>query len=280
MSAEVGSWLVDNRRNWDARSAAHARSETYDTERYVRDPQYLSSVVRFDQLRLPSVQGLRGLHLQCHIGTDTVSLARLGAQMVGLDFSASAVAAAQSLSLSCGSPAQFVCADVYSAWDSLRPASFDFVYTGVGALCWLPDISRWAEVVAGLLRPGGWLFVREGHPMLWAIDERHSDRLVVDHPYFEQMSSTVMHEGRSHVALDISAPAMRTHEWNHGLGEIVSALLGQGMVVTGLTEHCSAPWEAIAGQMVCDEAGEWRLRDRPERLAATYTLQAALPAVR
>lgn len=277
MRVSTDAWLIDNRLSWDARSSAHARSDTYDTGRFSQDRRHLSSVVRFDQARLPAVQGARGLHLQCHIGTDTISLARLGAQMVGLDFSAAAVAEAEALSKACGTPAQFVCSDVYSAVDVLEPESFDFVYTGVGALCWLPNIARWASVVSRLLRPGGWLFMREGHPMLWSLDERHSDRLVVGHPYFEQPESTIMHEGRSHVDLDIDEPAARTHEWNHGLGEIISALLERGMQLTALAEHDSAPWEAIAGQMVCDEAGEWRLRERPERLAATYTLQAIRP---
>jgi SAM-dependent methyltransferase len=266
-------YLADNRASWDARSAAHARSRTYNIEQFVADPTHLSDVVRFDRPRLPELRGLRGVHLQCHIGTDTISLARLGARMTGLDFSPAALAEARRLSRRCGTPVEFVESDVYRALDALEPGSFDLVYTGVGALCWLPDIARWASVVAGLLRPGGRLFVREGHPMLWAIDDRHSDRLIVDHSYFERSESMVMYEGGSYVD-DVVAPHIVTHEWNHGLGEIVTALLDYGMEITGLVEHDSVPWKAIRRQMTCDDRGEWRLADRPWRLAASYTLQA------
>ena len=160
-----------NRAIWDERAPAHAASPDYAVDRFVADPEFLSDVVRFDLPRLGDITGLRGVHLQCHIGTDTVSLARLGARMTGLDFSAPALEAARLLAAQTGSDTDFVQADVYSAVDLLGRESFDLVFTGIGALCWLPDIRRWAAVVAGLLRPGGRLFIREGHPMLWALED-------------------------------------------------------------------------------------------------------------
>jgi SAM-dependent methyltransferase len=178
------SYLDLNRANWDDRASAHAASPDYDFERFVADPDFLSEVVRFDLPLLGDVRGLRGVHLQCHIGTDTISLARLGATMTGLDFSGASIAEAKRLSSLAGPAMALVESNVYDALDVLEPAGFDLVYTGVGALCWLPDVRRWAAVVAGLLRPGGRLFIREGHPMLWALDESHTDQLVVDFPYF------------------------------------------------------------------------------------------------
>jgi len=197
-----------NRANWDERVPAHVASPSYHVEQFLADPSYLSEVVRFDRPRLGDVSGLRGVHLQCHIGTDTVSLARLGARMTGLDFSRPAVDQARSMAERLGLAMDFHVADVYDAVGVLGAAAYDFVYTGIGALCWLPDIQRWAQVVAGLLKPGGRLFIREGHPMLWAIDEEvPGTDLVVNYPYFERAEPTA--EGL--LALVVEA-LIREHE--------------------------------------------------------------------
>ena len=229
-------------------------------------------MVRFDRRRLGDLTGVKGVHLQCHIGTDTVSLARLGAQMTGLDFSPASLVQARNLAERTGSSIEYVEADVYSACEVLEPASFDLVYTGIGALCWLPDITRWAAVVAGLLRKGGRLFLREGHPMLFSVDETYLDRLVVEYPYFQQDEPLIVEDAGTYVETQAQFTHNVTHEWNHGLGETVTALLQAGMEITGLVEHDSVPWEAIPGQMSQDDAGEWRLSERPWRLAASYTL--------
>jgi SAM-dependent methyltransferase len=264
-----------NRASWDERAPAHAASRDYEVERFVTDPGHLSSVVRFDVPRLGDVAGVRGVHLQCHIGTDTVSLSRLGARMTGLDFSAASLAEARRLAARTGADVDFVRSDVYDAVDALAAGAFDLVFTGVGALCWLPDVRRWARTVAGLLRPGGRLFLREGHPVLWSLDSERSDALVVDYPYFELAEPLVFDEGGTYVETDVEFTATRTHEWNHGLGEIVTAVLEAGLELTALEEHASVPWDALPGRMRRDEAdGEWRLGDRPARLPLTYTLQA------
>jgi hypothetical protein len=138
-------------------------------------------------------------------------------------------------------------------------------------------VRQWARVVADLLRPGGRLFIREGHPMLWALDDERADGLlVVEHPYFEAAEPQVWTGGGTYVETDVSFVHNTTHEWNHGLGEVVSALLGAGLRLTMLEEHDSVPWEALPGRMYLDD-GEWRLTDRPLRLPLTYTLQAVKP---
>jgi SAM-dependent methyltransferase len=263
-----------NRASWDERAPAHAASPDYGVDRFASDPAYLSEVVRFDLPRLGDVAGLRGVHLQCHIGTDTISLARLGAGMTGLDFSAASLTQARRIAGLAGADVRFVQAEVYDALTVLEPRSFDLVYTGIGALGWLPDIARWAAVVAGLLRPGGRLFIREGHPMLWALEEGPDNLLVVQYPYFEREEPMVFDEGGTYVETDAVFTHNRTHEWNHGLGEIMTALMTAGMDVTGFAEHDSVPWEALPGQMERIGGGEWRLADRPWRLPHTYTLQA------
>lgn len=270
----MSEYLTLNKTNWDERAPLHAASADYAVQRFVDDPQFLSDVVQFDRPLLGDIQGLRGVHLQCHIGTDTLSLARLGAQMSGVDFSSASLAEARSLAQRCNTPIDYHESDVFAATDVLPRGEFDLVYTGIGALCWLPSIERWAQTVGALLKPGGRLFIREGHPMLWALDEEQRDSLQVAFPYFERSEPLVWDEDTTYVETESSLKATVTHEWNHGLGEIISALLAQGLEITGLVEHQSIPWEALPGQMVVDERGEWRLKEAPWRLPLSYTLQA------
>lgn len=269
-----------NQAMWDERAPAHAGSPDYAIEAFVADPEFLSHVVRFDRPRLGDLTGVRGLHLQCHIGTDTVSLARLGARMTGLDYSTAALEQARTLAQRLELDVDFVAADAYDAVEALGGQQFDLVFTGIGALCWLPDIARWAAVVDGLLRPGGRLFLREGHPMLWAVDEDRMDVLAVEYAYVEVAEPVGYDDGgTSYVQTDGGFHHRMSYTWNHGLGEIVTALLDRGLLLTQLVEHDSVPWEALPGRMVKDDVDEeWRLAERPERLPLTYTLQAVKPA--
>ena len=273
-------YLTINRAMWDERAPAHAASPGYAVQQFVDDATHLSHVVRFDLPRLGDVNGLDGLHLQCHIGTDTLSLARLGARMTGLDLSPASLAEARSLAGRLGLDVPFVESDVYSAAEALGEKRFDLIYTGIGALCWLPDISRWAQVVASLLRPGGRLFLREGHPMLWTLDENQQDRLTVAYSYWEQAEPFVEVSDETYVPTEVQFTQNLSHSWNHSLGEVVTALLDVGLQLTMLVEHDSVPWEALPGQMQLDDAGEYRLTECPERVAMSYTVQAIRPVVR
>ena len=163
---------------------------------------------------------------------------------------------------------------MYDAADVLPEHAYDLVYTGIGALCWLPSVARWAAVVARLLAPGGRLFLREGHPVLWALaDPRPDGLLALELPYVETAEPTVWDDGGTYVETDHVFTSTTTHEWNHGLGEIVTALLDQGLRLTGLVEHDSVPWDALPGQM--EPAGG--RRDAPGRppVAAPAQLHAA-----
>ena len=225
--------------------------------------------MKFDVPRLPSLTDKKVVHLQCHIGTDTLSLSRLGASHVaGLDLSPASLLEARKLaSATAGSGGEklaFVEGDVYAAPELLGRGQWDVVFTGIGALGWLPDIKRWAETVCALLRPGGGeLFIREGHPVLLAVGDTDPSKLVVEYPYFETAEPIVSEEPSTYVRLEMEGKtfeARKTVEWNHGLGEIVGALLGVGMRVTMLEEHRSVPWNALPGQMVSVGDGELLLQ--------------------
>ena len=269
---DVADWARINMANWDSRVPHHEQG--YALHEHTDDPNHLSRVVQFDLPRLGDISGLRGVHLQCHIGTDTVSLARLGAQMTGLDFSAPALEVAARLAAECELQVEYVESDVYSALDQLPAGEFDFVYTGIGALCWLPSVVRWAQVVSALLKPGGFLFIREGHPMLWSLCDPRPDGLVtIEYPYFET-AGTVFVEEQSYVEHDGVLESPTIVSFNHSLSEVFNALWSAGLTVTLFEEHQSVPWNPLAGEMVEFEPNEFRLREMPERLAATYTLRA------
>jgi len=268
-----------NRANWEERAAIHAAPNSYGVEDLIADPEHISAVVRFDRPRLGDVGGLRGVHLQCHIGTDTISLARLGASMVGLDFSPTALAHARALAEKTSADAEFVEANVYDAAAALGVERFDFVYVSIGALCWLPDVRRWARVVAELLKPGGRLFIRDSHPVLQSLDDAQpSETLALAYPYFERPEPMVFDDDTTYIETDARLhSATLTHQWSHGIGEIVTAVLDAGMRLTMLVEHDSAPFKALPGMRRADD-GEWRLVDRPWRLPQTFTLQAVKEA--
>ncbi|TEA22427.1 putative MFS-type transporter [Colletotrichum sidae] len=192
---------------WDERAPAHAVSPEYALNRFVAEPSYLSAVVDFDRHLLGNISQLDCVHLQCHIGTDSLSLAGLGARSVtGLDFSDRSIHQARSLAQEClesgGGELHFVQADVYSALRVLTPGGFDLVYTGIGALCWLPSIARWADTVSGLLKPGGRLFLREAHPLVWTLDENDAGGLSLKHPYFESREPVLRDHKASYVGTD------------------------------------------------------------------------------
>ena len=274
----MDDYLEVNRLNWDERAPAHAASPDYGFDRFVADPEHLSGVVRFDLPLLGDVTGLTGIHLQCHIGTDTLSLARLGARMTGLDLSPASLEQARRLAAEAGPAVDYVEADTYSAPQALDGRTFDLVYTGIGALCWLPDIDRWAGVVDELLVPGGRLFLREGHPMMWAVDDGRTDVLSLGYAYFETPEPWDEDEPGTYVATDTEFVNNRAISWNHGLGETVTALLARGFELTGLVEHRSVPWDALPGRMAVDgDLGEWSLTEHAERLPLSYTLQARKP---
>ena len=256
---DVADWARINMANWDSRVPHHEQG--YALHEHTDDPNHLSRVVQFDLPRLGEIAGLRGVHLQCHIGTDTLSLAP-------------ALEVAARLAAECELQVEYVESDVYSALDQLPAGEFDFVYTGIGALCWLPSVVRWAQVVSALLKPGGFLFIREGHPMLWSLCDPRPDGLVtIEYPYFET-AGTVFVEEQSYVEHDGVLESPTIVSFNHSLSEVFNALWSAGLTVTLFEEHQSVPWNPLAGEMVEFEPNEFRLREMPERLAATYTLRA------
>lgn len=264
--------LAANLANWESRVPVHAAA--YGLERFVEDPDHLSDVVRDDAPSLGDLTGLRVAHLQCHLGTDTVSLARLGGDVVGLDFSPSALEVARDLADRAGNEVRFVQADVHDAVEAIGDG-FGLVYTTVGIVAWLPSMTRWAEVVAELLAPGGRLYLRDSHPMLMTLDEtRHDHQLVVTHPYFHSSEPQRWEDSTSYTgeAGAVSSPVC--FEWAHPLSEIVQAVIDAGLLVTRLHEGDTLDW-AFAPWMEADDRGHYRFPAEQRALVPTeFTLEA------
>jgi len=266
-------YFADNRANWDDRVPIHSGPDGYRLQRYVDDPTRISDVVAFDRTHLGDVSGKSLLHLQCHIGTDTVSWARLGAEVTGIDFSAPALDVARRLASDLSLDAKFVRSDLYAAADALNE-QFDVVYTGVGAINWLPDIAEWAQVVASCTKPGGTFLMHEGHPFLWSLDHDRTDgQLVVSEPYFETTEPATWEEDTTYLGTG-TVEHTTSHEWNHGLGEIVTALINAGFRIDLLEEHKTLYWLALQ-HMVEETEGHWVLPEHQRNLVPLmYSLKA------
>jgi SAM-dependent methyltransferase len=257
-------WLEVNREMWDERVPIHVASSLYDVEAFVAGR---SSLRAFELAELPDVRGRTLVHPQCHFGEDTLSLARLGAQVTGLDFSAPAIAAARDLAARCELDAEFVEANVYDAAEALGGRRFDIVYTGVGAINWLPDIERWARVMASLTAPGGSLYLAEFHPLTNVF----GDDLTVVSPYFSERPFELAKPG-SYADPDAATTHDRTVEWHHGIGAVVSAVIGAGFELEFLHEHdhtLFARWPFLVG-----ERGSFRMPEGMPSLPLLYSLRA------
>jgi len=230
MSEWRDEWREKNRESWDERVPIHVSGQFYDVSSFKAGDERLQP---FEIDEVGDVSGKDLLHLQCHFGIDTLSWARRGARVAGLDFSAPAVEAARSLASELGIDATFVQSDVYEAVRALEGRTFDVVYTGRGALNWLPDIERWAGVAASLVRPGGFLYLSEFHPFAAVFGD---DDLTVEHDYFQGEEPLVWDEPGTYADFEAETHHNLTYEWNHPLGEVVSAVISAGLNVEILHE--------------------------------------------
>ncbi|MFT6627709.1 MAG: SAM-dependent methyltransferase [Flavobacteriales bacterium] len=262
--------LADNRAMWDGSVEGHVAGDFYRVSEFLagRDP-----IPPYERAELGDVSGLDVLHLQCHFGQDTLALARSGATVTGVDFSGEAIAAAERLAEQAGLEGTFLESDVYAAHDVLDGAMFDLVYVNVGALCWLPSVARWAEVVTRALRPGGTLYLRDVHPVIATIEEVDG-RLEFLYPYSVEAGVVSYEDGLQYASEN---PPRPNHQWSHSLGEIITSIVGAGMQVEWLKEHFAADWQALPAMAKIDDwmfALPEPLRDR---VPMTFSLRATLP---
>jgi SAM-dependent methyltransferase len=267
-------WRATNLALWDERVGVHLGPNGYDLAPLRAGQGRLDPIV---EAELGPVAGLRVLHLQCHVGQDTLVLAQRGAVATGLDFSGAAIDAARGLAAELGlaGRARFVQADLYDAPVALpEPGRFDLVFVTWGSLAWLPDIAGWARVVAGFLRPGGRLYLAEGHPVAWIFDDQApgvSDKPGWLVPYFQREAVTLQETE------DYADPTARLQHttsttWLHTLAAVIGALREAGLALDWLHEHPRVTWRMFRG-LQRDAEGLWAWPDRPW-LPLAYSLVA------
>lgn len=267
-------YISANRALWDEWTRVHEGSAFYDLEGFKKGGVRIRP---YEQEDLGEVAGKSLLHLQCHFGIDSLSWARLGAKVTGVDFSERSVELARSLAAELGLDATFVCSDVYDLPRILR-GDFDVVYTSRGVMGWLPDIGSWASVAAHFVKPGGIFYMTEVHPILWVLDDDEGvTELRLRYPYWSRPEPIVMPVKGSYADPTAHVEAHVEYGWDHGLGEIVTALAEAGLRIELLREMDFLEWPHPL--LVQGEDGRWRLPPRYEgELPLFFALKATKPA--
>lgn len=263
-----------NRRKWDESVPLHVASASYDVPSFLRGNSTLQPL---EAKELGSVRGKSLLHLQCHFGLDTLSWARLGAKVTGVDFSLPAIRAAQRLARAVGIKARFLRSNVYDLPDVLDER-FDIVYTAKGVICWLPDIDRWAQVVARFLKPGGRFYFLEDHPIAEVFpNDATVTRLEPKSPYFTSQAIREEYDGTYAVGAKMRNRV--THSWVHPLSKVLSALINGGLRIERVREYPFSYWRRFSF-MNRDRQGYWRLKENDAPIPLMWSVKARRDAAR
>ncbi|MEQ9188429.1 MAG: class I SAM-dependent methyltransferase [Cryomorphaceae bacterium] len=256
-------YLDYNRALWNAWTQGHISSDFYDVPSFLEGRNSLTDI---ELEQLGDVKGKSILHLQCHFGQDTISLNRLGAKATGIDLSNEAITAARDLATKAGSNTRFIECDVYSLPDHLDE-TFDIVYASFGTIGWLPDIHKWAAVVKHFTKPGGYFAFAEFHPVVWMFDPEMKE---IVYRYFK---SDVIVEDESDSYADGSGQKLQSVTWNHGLSEVISALLSEGFQLDSLKEFDYSPHNCFKHTEEF-QPGKFRIKHLKNRIPMVYALRA------
>ena len=259
-----------NKLFWEEVVDIHVGSPFYRTKQLLAGEDILGPI---EGGEIGDVRGKSLVHLQCHFGLDTISLARRGAHVTGLDFSPKALAAARRIAAEAGLNATFVESNVYDAPTAI-PERFDIAYVTWGALNWLPDIGRWAKVVATMLKPGGMLYLLEGHPGVLYLDQPDKDTpLAPKFPYFQGPEPLILEGDTTYTGDPDKLKNTKTHEWTHSLSAVLMALIGAGMRLEYFAEHDRLAWK-LWPCMEPSGPDMFRLPEGHPSLPLAYSLKA------
>jgi 2-polyprenyl-3-methyl-5-hydroxy-6-metoxy-1,4-benzoquinol methylase len=257
-------YIALNRALWNARTEVHVASDFYGV------PDFLNGGSTLKEIELELLGDLQGktlLHLQCHFGLDTLSLARLGAQVTGVDLSDTAIAEARRIAASLGMAAEFVCCNIYDLPQHLDK-QFDIVFTSYGVIGWLPDLDAWGAIVARYLKPGGRFVIAEFHPAVWMFDD---DFTHVQYSYFQQEPIVETEKGTyADRNADIEHQSVG---WNHSLDQTFRALLSNGLRITDFREYDYSPYDCF-NKTVETAPGRFHIRDMESKLPMVFAIQA------
>lgn len=256
-----------NRNLWNEWVHINAASDLYRLDEFKAGGIKLNDLERRE---VGEVNGKSLLHLQCHFGMDTLSWARLGAEVTGVDYSEDAIAKAVQLARELKIAARFFCSDIY-ALDEVVQEQFDIVYTSYGVLNWLPDIPRWAKIAADRVKPGGFFYIAEFHPFAMVLDDE-ADSYRLRYPYFEKEVMAFDVQG-SYADRNANVETKKEYGWNHTLGEIVTSLIEAGLTLEFLHEFPFSVYEQLP-YLKPDDAGLWRQEGDPAMMPLMFSLRA------
>lgn len=253
-----------NKQLWNQRTAVHKNSSFYDLPAFLAGKNSLNEI----ELReLGYVGGKTILHLQCHFGMDTLSLVRMGATVTGVDLSDSAIEEARRLNEQLGLDARFICCNVYDLKEQLDE-QFDIVFTSYGVVGWLPDLQPWAELISHFLKPGGFFYMAEFHPVVWMLDEEFKEVKY----YYENRELIETDSIGTYTDRDAPIRA-KEYSWNHSLGEVLNPLLSQGLQLRFLNEYTYSPYPCF-NNVVQGPDGMWRVKGLEDKIPMVYSLKA------
>ncbi len=259
------NYLAVNKEGWNKRTEMHVNTAFYDIEGFKKGR---NSLMDIELALLDSIQGQSILHLQCHFGQDTLSLARMGAKVTGLDLSDKAILEAEKLNKALNLDAKFVCSDVFSTRQVIEE-TFDKVFTSYGVLGWLPDLDKWAEVVAASLNKGGELVLVEFHPVMWMFDD---DVDFVKYRYRDGEALEETEEGS--YADKESTESIDFVFWNHGLSDTIQSLINHGLTITHLSEYDYSPYDCFGNNTIEVSPGKYQIKGKEGLLPMVFALKA------
>ncbi|MDB9775398.1 class I SAM-dependent methyltransferase [Vicingaceae bacterium] len=258
------NYLSINKNSWNKRTAIHVESDFYDVSGFFAGKNSLNSI---EFKLLGKLKGKKVLHLQCHFGQDSISLARLGAKVTAVDFSDAAIDYAIKLNEQTNTDVRFVCCDVYDLPNQLNE-QFDIVFTSYGTIGWLPDINKWASVVSHFLKPSGEFIIAEFHPVVWMYDDAFSK---IKYRYFNDAAIEETEEGTyTNPDAEIKQEYV---SWNHGLGEVVNSLINQGLSILSLNEFDYSPYNCFS-HTVEFEPGKFQIKHWENKVPMVYAIKA------
>jgi SAM-dependent methyltransferase len=258
-------YFNSNKSLWNKRAEVHFYSDFYNVKDFKEGKSSLNKI-EIDELG--DVIGKTLLHLQCHFGMDTISWSRNGAIATGLDFSESAINIARDLARELNQDVRFICCNVYDAKVHLNE-KFDIIYTSYGTIGWLPDLQKWADVISGLLKPGGRFYIVDFHPMVWMFDEKFD---YFKYSYFNNGHPIIEENSGTYAVKDASLQD-KEYGWNHSISEIIGSLLSSGLKLLFFNEHSYSPYNCFSN-MIETEKGKWKIRNLEDKIPALFSLAA------
>lgn len=264
---EYQHYFDENKHLWNQRTVVHKDSSFYDLNSFL---QGKSSLNEIELKELGNIEGKKILHLQCHFGMDSLSLARMGAEVTGIDLSDVAIAEAKKLNDQLSLDAKFICCNVYDLKNHLDE-QFDIVFTSYGVIGWLPDLTKWAEIISHYLKPGGFFYIAEFHPVVWMLDEDFKEV-----KYYYHNQETIIMDSQGTYADPNADIQSKEYSWNHSISEVLNALLSQKLHLEFFNEYSYSPYPCF-NNIVQGSDGNWRVKGMEDKIPMVYSLKAIKP---